>query len=88
MTALFGVALGWVVLGQVVARAAIVGWLPVEMLIGCGAIYSLGAVVYATRRPDPLPRVFGYHEVFHAIVIGASVCLYAHVVLVMRAVQG
>jgi hemolysin III len=88
VTALFGVALGWVVLGQVVARAAIVGWLPVEMLIGCGAIYSLGAVVYATRRPDPLPRVFGYHEVFHAIVIGASVCLYAHVVLVMRAVQG
>ena len=71
--------------GQVIDRAASVGSLAVGLMIACGVIYSLGAVVYALRRPDPFPRVFGYHEVFHAIVIVASVCLFAHVVLVMRA---
>ena len=87
VTALFCVTLGWTVVGYVVERAPAVGWLAVGMLIACGVIYSLGALVYALRRPDPFPKVFGYHEVFHAIVIVASVCLFAHVVLVIRAVQ-
>ena len=43
------------------------------------------AGVYAMKRPDPAPCVFGYHEVFHAIVIVASVCLFVQVLLVMRA---
>ena len=44
-----------------------------------GALFSLGAVVYARRRPDPWPTFFGYHEVFHALVVlGVSV----HFVLV------
>jgi hemolysin III len=85
VTALLCVGLGWTVAGQVIDRAPAVGWGAIGMLIACGVIYSAGAVVYALRRPDPLPRVFGYHEVFHAIVIVASVFLYAHVVLVMRA---
>jgi hemolysin III len=85
VTALFCVVLGWTVAGQVIDRAPVVGWLAVGMLVACGVIYSLGAVVYALRRPDPFPRVFGYHEVFHAIVIVASACLFAHVMLVMRA---
>jgi hemolysin III len=85
VTAVLCVGLGWTVLGQVVDRAAAIGWPPIAMLIACGATYSLGAVVYALRRPDPFPKVFGYHEVFHAIVIAASACLFAHVMLVMRA---
>ena len=87
VTALFCVALGWTVAGQVVDRAPAVGWLAVGMLLACGVIYSVGALVYALRRPDPFPKVFGYHEVFHAIVIVASACLFSHVVLVMRAVE-
>ena len=86
VTALVCVSLGWTVVGQVLDRVPAVGWLAIGMLVACGVIYSLGAVVYALRRPDPFPTVFGYHEVFHAIVIVASVCLFAHVVLVMRAV--
>ncbi len=86
VTALFCVGLGWTVAGQVVDRAPAVGALAVGMLIFCGVVYSLGALVYALRKPDPFPKVFGYHEVFHAIVIVASVCLFAHVVLVLRAV--
>lgn len=86
MTALFCVGLGWMVVGQVIDRAPAVGSLSVGLLVASGVIYSLGAVVYATRRPDPLPRVFGYHEVFHALVIVASVCLFGHVVTVLGAV--
>ncbi len=38
----------------------------VVLVAGGGLIYSLGAIVYATKRPDPWPRTFGYHEVFHS----------------------
>ena len=84
-TAMLCVALGWTVVGQVIERAPIVGWTSVALLVASGAIYSLGAVVYALKRPDPVPKVFGYHEVFHAIVVAASVCLFAHVLTVLRA---
>jgi hemolysin III len=85
ITALVCVGLGWAVVGQVVDRAPLVGWLTLDMLIASGAIYSAGALVYALKRPDPVPGIFGYHEVFHAIVIVASVFLFSHVVLVMHA---
>jgi hemolysin III len=85
VTALLCVVLGWTVAGQVLDRASIVGSLAVGLLVACGVIYSLGALVYALKRPDPFPKVFGYHEVFHAIVIAASGCLFAHVALVVRA---
>lgn len=42
------------------------------LLLGGGLLYTLGAVVYATKRPDPWPRVFGFHEVFHACTIGGA----------------
>jgi hemolysin III len=42
------------------------------LLAGGGLLYTAGAVVYATQRPDPVPAVFGYHEVFHAFVIAAA----------------
>ena len=44
----------------------------VLFLVG-GLLYSVGATIYATRRPDPWPRVFGFHEVFHTLVIAAAV---------------
>jgi len=42
-----------------------------------GVLYTVGAVIYARRSPDPLPDVFGYHEVFHALTIGGAACHYA-----------
>jgi hemolysin III len=42
-----------------------------------GVLYTAGAVVYALGRPDPAPTVFGYHEVFHALVIAAAALQYA-----------
>jgi hemolysin III len=83
VTALLAVAVGWLAVGQVLSRLAASGPLCIGLLVASGSIYSLGAVVYALRRPDPFPRTFGYHEVFHALVVAASVCLYLHVWLVI-----
>jgi hemolysin III len=44
-----------------------------------GLLYTAGALVYALRRPDPFPFVFGFHEVFHVLVIAAVACQYAAV---------
>ncbi len=83
MTALLCVILGWTVVGQVMDRTAIVGSLPIGLLVASGVTFSIGAVVYALKRPDPFPRVFGYHEVFHALVIVASMFLFAHVAMIL-----
>jgi hemolysin III len=54
------------------------------VLVLCGGIvYSAGAIVYATRRPDPVPEVFGFHEVFHALVLLAGLIFYAAVASVI-----
>ena len=44
---------------------------------GGGLLYTAGAVIYARKRPDPVPAVFGYHEVFHVLVITAAALQYA-----------
>jgi hemolysin III len=65
-------ALGWV---AVVALPQLLGRLGVAplVLLGVGGLlYSAGAIVYATKRPNPWPRVFGFHELFHAFVIAAA----------------
>jgi hemolysin III len=49
------------------------GVAPFVLFAAGGALYSVGAVVYALRRPNPWPRTFGFHEVFHALVILAAV---------------
>ena len=55
------------------------------LLIGGGVVYSLGAVTYAARRPNPVPGVFGYHEVFHAMTVVACGLHYALVAGLVRA---
>ena len=77
------VALGWLVVAYLPAVAAGVGGFGMAALAVGGVLYSLGATVYALQRPDPLPRVFGYHEVFHALVIAACVCHFAAIARVV-----
>ncbi|HEX5853696.1 MAG TPA: hemolysin III family protein [Solirubrobacteraceae bacterium] len=71
------VALGWVSVAIFGELPAAIGWLGVMGLAAGGLLYTLGAIVYASGRPDPAPRVFGYHEVFHALVIAAAALHYA-----------
>jgi hemolysin III len=66
-----GIALGWVAvvaLPQLVTR---VGLTAVALLAAGGIAYTLGAIVYARRRPNPIPHAFGYHELFHALTVVA-----------------
>jgi hemolysin III len=72
----------YVVLGFVSAAVfgelpAAIGWLGVAGLGVGGLLYTAGAVVYASQRPNPAPAVFGYHEVFHVLVIAAAALHYA-----------
>jgi hemolysin III len=71
------VLLGWVIVPVLPALHAAIGGGGMSLLLAGGAAYTLGAVVYALRRPDPFPRVFGYHEVFHALVVAAAACHFA-----------
>ena len=48
---------------------------------GGGALYATGAIVYAAQRPDPRPAVFGYHEIFHVLVIAAAASHFAAIAL-------
>ncbi len=67
------VSLGWfacVAAPQLVDRAGIAA---MALIAGGGLAYTAGAVVYALQRPDPSPAVFGYHEVFHVLVVAAAV---------------
>lgn len=70
-------ALGWVGVAtapQMLSRAGVGA---VTLLFVGGALYSAGAIIYALRRPDPRPTVFGYHEIFHVLVIAAAATHYA-----------
>jgi hemolysin III len=80
-------ALGWAVVVFWPALHAALGAAGLGFLVLGGALYSVGAVVYAARRPDPAPAVFGYHEIFHAFVVAAAVCHFGVVVGVVRAMR-
>ena len=76
LSAAIGIALGWVAVVALPQLAHSEGLAPILLLVLGGLAYTAGAIVYATRRPDPLPRVFGYHELFHALTIVALSCQY------------
>jgi hemolysin III len=77
------VSLGWVVVITLTQLPAAIGWGALGALAVSGALYTTGAVVYARERPNPRPGVFGYHEVFHALVLAAAAIHYAVVAFVV-----
>ena len=71
------IALGWfsiVAMPQIVERT---GAGALALLAAGGAAYTAGAVIYARRRPDPRPASFGYHEIFHVLVVVAAAAHFA-----------
>jgi hemolysin III len=79
------IAIGWTALAFVPTLWRALGVVSFSLIVLGGVVYSLGAVVYATRRPDPAPAVFGYHEVFHALVIAAGLIFCAATLRVVLA---
>jgi hemolysin III len=77
LVALIYVALGWVALAAFPELIERIGVTATALVGAGGVLYTIGAVVYALQRPDPAPAVFGYHEVFHALVIVAAALQYA-----------
>ena len=77
------IAIGWTALVFSPTLWRDLGVASFSLLFLGGVVYSLGAVVYSTRHPDPAPAVFGFHEVFHALVIAAGLIFYAAIVRVV-----
>jgi hemolysin III len=77
LAAVIYVALGSVAVAVTPDLISQVGVVASILVVAGGVLYTLGAVTYALRRPDPVPTVFGYHEVFHALVIVAAALQYA-----------
>jgi hemolysin III len=78
LSATIALALGWV--GAAAFSQLLKLQLPGVLLVVAGGIlYTVGAIVYVLRRPDPVPGVFGYHEVFHVLTLAATACVYVSI---------
>ena len=72
--------LGWIGLVAIAPFASAASPTVLALLLAGGALYTVGGVVYARRRPDPFPGVFGYHELFHLLTALAGLTYYATVI--------
>ena len=78
LSAAIGLALGWVAVAAFsqLLRLPLAGLL---LVTAGGLFYTVGAIVYVRRRPDPVPNVLGYHELFHVATLVATGCMYASI---------
>lgn len=77
------IALGWVAVAYVPDFIRSGQIAPFVLIVVGGVLYTLGAVVYGTKRPDPSPRWFGFHEIFHAFTVAAFIAHYVGLSLVV-----
>ncbi|KIQ19224.1 PAQR family membrane homeostasis protein TrhA [Rhodococcus sp. MEB064] len=75
--------LGWAVVPVAGELMRTVGVAPMVLLVAGGVFYSVGAILYATKWPNPWPTTFGHHEFFHAATVIAALCHYIAVWLVL-----
>ena len=81
------IVLGWVVvltLPQLVRGLSVAS---LVLVVAGGILYTAGALVLLRRRPDPSPTTFGYHEVWHSMVVAGSACHYVAVLLIVLAIR-
>ena len=72
--------LGWIGVIAIAPFASAASSTVLALMLAGGVLYSLGGVVHARQRPDPFPRVFGYHELFHLLTALAGLTYYSTVV--------
>ena len=85
LSTLVYVALGWVAVWYLPQLWAGGGPAVVWLIVAGGLLYTVGALVYGLKKPDPSPTWFGFHEIFHAFTVAAWAC---HCVAVYLAVLG
>jgi hemolysin III len=73
VSTLLYIGLGWVSLIALPEMLEAIGWTGLLLLAAGGISYTVGGIIYALKRPNPFPRVFGFHEIFHLFVIAGSV---------------
>jgi hemolysin III len=76
------IAMGWAALGWLAAFYRAAGLAVVILIVAGGVCYTLGAIVYARKRPNPSPTWFGYHEIFHVGTIAGFACHYAAIFMI------
>lgn len=81
----FYVAQGWLVVPYLPRLAAHLGPLAISLVAAAGLCYTVGAVIFSLRRPDPAPTIFGYHEIFHVLVILGCALQYGAISKVISA---
>ena len=84
VAAALALAMGWTIVPYLPEVRRALPAAVFALVAAGGVVYSLGAVAYATKRPDPRPMVFGYHEVFHACTLVGAALHFAAVVLLTR----
>jgi len=77
------ITLGWIGIAAIPPMLNSAEILPLVLTVAGGLMYTLGTLVLLRRRPDPNPRVFGFHEIWHAVVIAASACHYVAITLLI-----
>ncbi len=75
--------LGWIGVLAWPAMYRQFGFAPLTLVAIGGALYTVGAIIYSRKRPNPRPLSFGYHEIFHALVIAAALCHFVAVAIVV-----
>jgi len=80
LTAGLYVAMGWIALGWLPAMWHVSPLIVILLIVG-GVVYTLGAVVYAKKWPNPVPEWFGFHEIFHSMTAVAAVCHWVAIAL-------
>jgi hemolysin III len=70
------IAIGWLSIVPMTRVISALPWEGLGLIALGGLLYTIGAIVYARKHPDPAPAWFGYHEIFHLFVVAASICHY------------
>jgi hemolysin III len=85
LTATLYMVMGWFALVATPQLLRGMSALQLILLASGGLLYTAGAIVFAARKPDPKPQVFGYHEIWHAFMVAAATCHYVMILLVLLA---
>jgi hemolysin III len=71
------VGMGWFIVVEAGTVVRVLSGLALSLVVAGGVVYTIGAIVYAAKRPNPYPRVFGFHEIWHLFVLAGSALHFA-----------